>query len=129
MTERTALETLQEKFLQEVRNNGIEHVFTWIGSWYQELATARLADDIERAFGEHAKNPANKDGLVLFLTSRLAEAGSHLAHRSTGAGTNLLADAVVAVTAKRLEKLSSGERSRQWDVFRERIQESAAPQA
>jgi hypothetical protein len=129
MTQKTAVQAFQQKFVRNVEDEGIEFALTWIAGSYQELAAARLDDDIARAFGEHAKNPANRDGLVLFLTTRLVAASARIANRSTGAGTNLLMDADVAVTAQRLEKLSSGERSRQWDAFRERVKENAPAQA
>ena len=126
MTINTAVAGVQERFLKAVEEHGIDHVLRWIDSWYHEVAHAKLEDGIADTFGDKARLPENKDGLVLFFTQQVAQAGSRLSRKSTSAGTNLMLEAEVAQAAERLDMLSRGDRARQWDEFFERVKSQTA---
>jgi hypothetical protein len=88
-------QTLQEQFIKEIQEKGMEHALTWIGSWYERLAEAQLADRLNDMPVEYHKVHLLEESQGL---ARVA------ANYSTSIGQNALQHARVAVTSKAAER-------------------------
>lgn len=90
----TAIEDVQQAFLKEVQEKGIEHVLEHISIWYTKTANARIEQYYE------IDSPLKEDAMALELI-RLATQNTS---KSTGAGHNMMTEARIEALAKRVQR-------------------------
>lgn len=102
----TNVAEVQNKFIKELDEKGIEHVFQWIDGWFKELASAHVKDVATRVRGTHEAVPQE-------LTNQLVEAAlidefistaTGVSNYSSGQGANLMLQARTAALANAINR-------------------------
>lgn len=115
------LEKVQEKFIKEINDHGIAHVFEWMHGWFGAVAKAMVQDDLQNQLGDLAKDPR---AVNLYLMDHIMQLSNYADNHSTSPSSNLMKQARLSSMAKIVERNyhgygSSQDVRRNWDAYME----------
>ena len=118
VTAETEVSRVQAKFIAALQEKGMQHTMEWVTGGYDDLAAARVRDEMANALGAFIDDDEARE---LWLTDQLESAASRVSNRSTSAGHELSKDSYVSALAHELERVGRVARRERRNAVRQRL--------